>query len=691
MTGKNLAVLAGLLLLCPAGTHAARGEVTVLGAWYRADTPFPEFMPLWYEGISDRDPILAGERYATEGIPLGSSIHVYLHNGGGEPAEAGDILFEGTSLSKAVASDESRGNKYERASSIFFGDLSPDERQRLISAGEPVWWRIDPAVIPAGGVAEAVVRLRGQPVGPGVRVSIVAGEPTEEMIVAADARVPRIAGISFGAGLDEACVYFRHPKGGGVAPSRILVDGRDATGRSTVKTDGNVDIVPAVVRFREPLAAGSYHLFQGVYADGGVAWGGLRAWHFDFPYGIWGSRPGKEGETEKAREYVRDIHAHNMNVQMEMVGSAAVSEFLKSDEGLGVFAELGLRRMVSDPGKGNVRDPFAYFLMDEPDAHDYNFTELDLRRRVGAHAQWLVERSARIRREDPVTPHLLNVDVTFKPQNWPMYGQLPDILATDPYYTARLRQCYDRHAERLPLFLQPTIIYAVAAEAQAAAAPRPTHVILYSVRHTRDEIFRYPTPEEKRIEVYYSIGAGAKGISYWWYSPVPPAYGVGGPEIEARELWNEIGLLGAEVRTAGPVLGRSCPAAVPATGSPHLWTRSLLAGVDTVVLVCVNSNHANDRAGTVYQPIEDAVVKVRIPSWIESPEVFEVSWAGTRRIASGILDGAVALELGRVDLTRLIVITADTELRARLQDRYAELFAERAAALRREPDTRRRP
>ena len=45
--------------------------------------------------------------------------------------------------------------------------------------------------------------------------------------------------------------------------------------------------------------------------------------------------------------------------------------------------------------------------------------------RLGALGQGLVGKSAGIRAKDPVPPILLNIDNTYKPENYYMYAQLP--------------------------------------------------------------------------------------------------------------------------------------------------------------------------------------------------------------------------------------------------------------------------
>lgn len=211
---------------------------------------------------------------------------------------------------------------------------------------------------------------------------------------------------------------------------------------------------------------------------------------------------------------------------------------------------------------------------------------------------------------------------------------------------------------------------------QLACAPKPLHLILNSVHHIEEgEPFRFATPQEKRVEVYYALAAGAKGLSYWWYTPIPPYLGVGADDPQARALWREIGLLGAEVRTAGPVLVRSCPASLPVAGSRRLWVRSLLAGLDTVVLICVNEDYASDRVGTVVRPLEQAVVTFRLPAWLRPQEILEITHRGIQPISWEREGKKLKLYLGRVELTRLVLITSDHSLPHHLQRLYDTQFA----------------
>ena len=127
---------------------------------------------------------------------------------------------------------------------------------------------------------------------------------------------------------------------------------------------------------------------------------------------------------------------------------------------------------------------------------------------------------------------------------------------------------------------------------------------------------------------------------------------------------------------------RSCPAALPVTASGRVWVRCLLAGFDTVVLVCVNDDYASDRLGTVVQPVEKVELSVTLPSWLEPTDVFEVTSEGTRDIQSDRQDTRLTVHLGTLELTRLVLITADRDLRGSMQPKYEQCFAANVQALR---------
>jgi hypothetical protein len=667
MSYRNLIVLVCSCICC---ASCAFSRPSVVGSFYRPDTAFPEFAVYW------------GDTAESSESSLGAAVHVFLRNPGQEPLPVEDVLLEGISLKRAVAHSEKKRKGFLHPASIYFSDLPEPDRERLAGFGEPVWWRVEPQPIPAGGFAEVLVRFRSKPTTSTLRLSIVGKDGSTDLSVRVQEDDPRMESISFSHTLDKVCLYLRYPKGLRRNLLRIRMDGQDVTGDASIGSDPDLDVTPLVISLKRPVDRGSFHFFEVVYDNGRRAYAGIRAWSDELAYGMWGAMPGKEHEVDVARRYVRDLYEHNVNVQMEMVGSAAVREFLKSDEGQQLCETLGIRRMVDYPGKGKTRNPYCYFLVDEPDCGDYRVEDLPHPKRVGSLAQGLALHSAKLREIDPLTPHLLNVDMTYKPENWYNYAQVPDIFAADPYYQERLRASYWEHPEHLPLYQKATFVYAVGSICQSACAPKPLHLILNSVRHTKPERrFRYATPEEKRIEVYYSLAAGAKGISYWWYTPSGTYYGCGASDPQAVALWTEIGLLGAELRTAGEVITQSCPAEIPCTVPSNLWVRSLLAGLDTLIVICVNDDYENNESGTVLRPIEKAEISIDLPEWLKPKDVFEVSAKGIQDVPWKTAGDKLSLDLGGVEVTRLVLITADSEMRSRLQNRYQAKLAGTTANL----------
>ncbi len=689
MTSKTLRLLIGTFLLSLAWlAMGCAGRPAAIGGEYRADRPFPEFMPMWREGWSWKDEAGQKVRYAYEGMPLGGYAFASFRNSTGAPLVVQDVLLQGVSLAQAVAPEHTpKGEPDDKyPSSLQFSKLSAEQIDRLVAAGEPVWWKVEPTSVAPGAIGQITVRLRRNP-------KVAALTFTVPSLPAGDGRIafctaaqqPQFFSINFTREFDAVYAYLRHPGGKGIAPQRILLDGEDVTAACTIAADPAVDTVPVVIRPATPFKAGSWHAFQAVYADGTSARAGLRAWQPGLVYGMWGySKVGKT-EDENRKLFLEDMRVHNINTLMYSV-PWEVRKFLRTPEGQEYSRQTEIRAMTNWAGDA-VNAPFL-FLSDEPDAGDYMSNMLAPYKRIGSLGQWLLARAEMFRREEPGTPVLLNVDNTFKPENWYTYGQLTDLPCADPYYQESVQSVLASDPTNWAAYLKPTYVYGVGTIYQSAAAPKPTHLILHTCRLDIPSFpYRAPTPEEKRIEAYYAMAAGAKALSYWWYTPAGEYFGCGGTDPASRALWKELGLVGAELRSAEPVIIRSCPAAVPVEAPHLLWVRSLLAGDDALALIVVNDNFSSDRLGTVIYPVDKAVLKVQAPSWLKPSEAFELTSEGTRELPWRTEAGRVTLELGKVSVTRLILISGKPGLRERIQQRYEEKFAANVKTLNSAPPT----
>lgn len=669
-------ILAVLLSALTAMAAPSPGETT--HGVYRPDIAFPEFAPMWREGWSWTDEHGEKVRYGYEGMPLGGYLFGYFVNSTSEPLKVEDVLLQGVSLVEGLPPDTPyqgvRGDpKY--ATSIRFSKLPKDQIDKLVAAGTPVWWKVEPMIIPPGGMGEVTIRLRRDPKVDELTIGVpLAAGKTAEMKLHAAKRQPRFFSISFTPELDKAFVYLRHPGGKGVAPKSLRIDGKDVTGQARIVADEKIDTASGVISLDKPFERGSYHFFEADYADGTKAMAGIGAWQLGFLYGMWGCDTRNGTPEQIGGGFLDDLVLHNVNLHMSHCPGPA-NDFMNSEAGHARMEKLGIRKMQNWI---NAEHPAVfYFLTDEPDAADFASNMLPHEERLGSLAQWLVDRCQLFRRKDQAaTPLLLNIDNTFKPENWYMYAQLPDIPCADPYYQEGVQSVWHSDPTNMGAYLKPTYVYGVGTIYQSAGAPDPMHLILHTCKFDfapEETPYRGPTPEEKRVEVYYSLAAGAKQISYWWFCQFDRYHGVGHPDMQP--LWTEIGLVGAEARTVGDLIATGCPADVPVKAPRMIWCRSLLAGADTMILLVVNDNFASDRLGTVVRPHKKTKLAVEAPNWIRPAEVFEVHCDGTKDVGWKSEGGRVGLDLETVELTRMVVITGDKTLRARLQAAYDENFA----------------
>ncbi|MDH7602534.1 MAG: hypothetical protein QHI38_10360 [Armatimonadota bacterium] len=653
----------------------------VLDAFFAADKPFPQFVQYWSD-LAPEEWAAAAERESSR--PLGGYIHVYIRNNTAHKVSVEDVLLQGVSLKRAIAfSSQRKFKKAAFAASIYFSDLSQSERGVLSAAGEPVWYKVDPLSVDPDSTAGIVIRLRQRPAVSKLDLTLKLDSGDLNVSVDTSPRKSLVKSVGFGSGLNEVYCYFEKTSGAN-GVQQVLLDGRDVTSECTIAADPGLSLVPVVCRVSKPLQRGSFHTFTAVFGDGSKATAGLRCWDDELFYGMWGARPGKSEDLVLARGFIDELGEHNINGHMITIASDAVRTYMNSPEGRKHMERLGIRRVVMDPAK--ELKPAAYYLADEPDTADYKVENVPPGSRIGCLGQGLVQRAYELRNTDPITPNMLNVDMTFKPDNWYTYGQLPDIFAADPYFQSHLADVYYRKPYRLSAYTKATEVYAVAACAHSACAPKPLHIILNCTQIVRsDWRFRFATPVEKRIEVYYALAAGAKAFSYWWFVPLSAkgvgSNGLGANTPEARLLWREIGLLGAELRTASSLITRACPVDLDVAADKRLWVKSLVSGADTLIVLVVNDDYACDRAGTVIKPVSNAKLKIPVPRWLAPTSVFEVSCGGISGVKWQVDQGALTVDLGEVDVTRFIVVTSNPDLQHRLQETYQSRFAQNVAKL----------
>lgn len=640
----------------------------VLQAFYRPDRVFPEYGVFWtytaYRPGSTFTPIREG-----------GAICVYIRNSGASSITISDVLINGESLEGALQGNGATARCRCGTVSVYY-----NRNQTLIDAGVPVWWHALPKTIAPGEVSQVYVYLRYRRSSPLSIQVVAAGGNATASVAISGTQVPRIAGANLSPDSNRLYLYLRHPQKGKL-PTTIKIDNVDVTSNCIIGADPDIDLVTVKVNLSATWARGSFHSFQAIYDDGTSAMDGMRMFADDFMYGVWG-----EPKSGLNAAYCADVARHSINRLEEGAGETA-----------GYFSnhvDLMTQWGIWQDNSQTTFWPRTYslFLCDEPDAGDCTAntqtapTEAD---RPGTMAQDLSKLSQSWNASYPAYPTYLNVDENFKPYTWYVYSRVADQFSVDPYYHNALSDVYYSRPWKLPIYTKATYQLAVSDTAVAASEPVPLQVIIATGRFQEEtSAFRWLTPEEDRICAYYSIAAGAKHLCYWWMTGTNRTLwgynGIGIPDQPgSAALWREMGLVGAELGTLSPLIQSGCAARMPITASTgRLWTRALLCGVDTMLLICINDDHANDRSGSIVRSIDDCNVSFDLPAWLLSPaNVFEVDYKGIHDVSYSVAGGHITLDLGRTDVTRAIVITSDNRLKGQLQSRYTSIYGPRVSEL----------
>ena len=672
--GRPYALVKSLLAAAWFGSTVTQvgAAVDIIGVQYQQDELFPEFNCIWH----DKD-------YPTScsGTYLGGNLHVYLKNTGASSITFTDATLAGYNLNTVLKENVTQSN----ARSVHYYWLTPPAD--ITAAGVPVWWKGDPSSIPAGGVGQAIIRLRFPPTTTTVAVGVQTTGGNVSTNIPIEATPPQLASVGFSQ--DRTKVYLHWRRAGGAGPTTIKMDGNDVTGITSTVNDPALNFAESVINLASPLTYMSYHVFQGVYADGKTATASLRAWSHEFIHASWGVFPVADGDLAGGKAFVDASLDRGLNAIQNQAGGG-VTDYLQTGAGKAYAASRGYGMIVWN--KYSSDNPLLSFLEDEVDGVEdrisKNYCSDDPTKYLlpcGASPMGILAMREIAEGEDyratyPNTPTTINMAATFKPENYYAWGQAVDVLQSDPYYQKRLKDTYWFNPERIPLYKKAyPYIYAIVKGATRAAEPNPYHVILQSTESREtvngvDTTWPFATPQAKRTEAYYALAAGTKGMSYWWFKPCGGncSNGLGDQSKQAaRDVWKEMGLYGNEIKTVSHLLVASHPVDWPLTPSTNVWARALAVGTNTLMLLIVNDNHYNDVAGFHSTDVPNATITATLPAWMQtSLNAFEVS-AGGLSDASAVVNGSqLQVNLGTLKLTRMIILTKDAQLRSTLQQRY---------------------
>ncbi len=653
------------------GTTAG-GAVSLLGVQYQEDdlAIYTEFQCFWKDS-----------NYPTScGVPLpGANLHVFIKNDGTSAVTLDDVTLINYSLKSILKRNDLNGHL---ANSIWFYWDNPP--QDILNAGEPAWYKMDPASIPAGGVGQVIVRLRKVPVTSPLAVNVDTSANILNTSIAVDANVPQLANISFSQDLKKVYLYWR--RAGGAAPTTIKMDGIDVTSTTTTVGDPGDDFAVSVVSLSTALSEMSYHVFQGVYSDTQTATGGVRTWVNPFIYCSWAAFPVPDGDTAMAQDWMDTCQDRGINTLEMNSASGGLMQYLGTSAGRAYADSRNYGFIKDDTSWGTwSNNPRMWFIDDEPDIEEANLVSnfcgtgykmpcsSNQAGTMGMHFVSLGE-ELRGRKDRPTT---INLDGTWKPYSYFAYGQLSDCLCIDHYFQPKVRHAYYDMPETLPLYRQADVVYATALAGTRAAEPNPSRQLLYSCEINGDapvDPWPWAAPECKRIEAYYAMAAGAKGLGYWWFKKNPSGSNglADDSNLQAQDpaFWQEVGLIGAETKWLQPYLVTSHPVDLDAVGSTNVWVKGLARGTDTFILFVVNDDYWLDQ-DYHNTPISNASVTFGLPSWmLSSPAAFEVSRSGISTVNTSLNGSDLTLSLGTLNVAKIVIVTVDPQLRMTLQQRY---------------------
>lgn len=617
----------GLILVCAifsggiasafAEEPRSAGPIQVDDAYFHADTD-----GLNADGKSK--PRLPGTAAST--APAGA-LKVFMHNRGTVPVAVEAVALGGIPLAK----------------------LREEPRHNVI------WWRTCPDPIPAGAYGEVTVRLRN-PIEVDAFLSLRAGQ---QKIDAAISRRPpsfRIETVAWQDRGQEVTLVARQyaseqADSGQASPiEKVLWDGLDVTSQSRILAPRFfAGICPVVMHLPTALPSGSYHTYKLVAADGQAAACTLRTLEDFLRLDVFG-----------AADLDKDVK----------LGINSLTHFGPRDRSeLDIYAQYGLRTAFpagQDPPR-DIRGHaalYAYYV-DEPDVWDYSAMWPEPLR-IGYHAPELAAQFAKLAAADPARPAWLNLDMTYTPDNYYVYGHLADIVGLDNYALTI--------GQSLGSFRQS------AEFCRHAAGPHRMEVVAQVNWEDRGPNMKFPRPPfapEVRIQFLYGLGSGARGFSgYEWYDEGNHHGAKGYPDV-----LQAIGQTYRSFELVAPLILQAHPTNLATCDDRDVWLKTLVCGADAVLMVAVNDNYQSLPRDFVQTPKRHVAIRLPAIPWLKSVQAARV---GDGAFSPLIImpDGQNStIVLPELSTGELILVTDDPQQMERLRSRYAMLQQESALRL----------
>jgi len=576
-----------------------------------------------------------GGKYSwTEGAPgladfaqtdrRAGTLKVYVHNDGAAPARVDATALNGVAL----------------------------EHLRTNEKHEVIWWRTWPDPVPAKGFAEISVRLR-YPLKADAALTLEADGKPLKAIVPAKPPSFRIETVAWQNAGKEVFLVAEQLGPEATRVTKVLLDGVDVTKRARILASGffcgacPVTLTPPVA-----LRPGSFHTYKLVAANGEAVACTLRTLDEFLRLGMYGA-----GDLERNLKLGINCAAHFRPLDREPLDRYAA------------FGQRSAFHVNADPPAPEVRGHPAvhtYVLHDEPDCWDYSADEWPAAMRIGFHGPDIVRHTQQCAEADPAKPVQVTLDLTYKPANYYVYAQLPDIVAPD---------CYP-----LTIGMPLAWVREVTETCRKAAGPRRVEAIPqvdFEDRHKVEMKFRRPPfAREVIIQYLYALGAGARGFSGWeWFdekSDFADFYGA--PNY--ADVLDAVGQVYRRFALVSPLILQAHPTALATCTDEQVWVKTLICGGDALLLVVVNDDYEPLPSDFAHHPKRE--VEIRLPAipWLKAGYAGKVDDGAFTPLTVAPGNGTTGLTLPELDTGAVILVAADARVTRALLQRYHQHQAE---------------
>jgi len=477
---------------------------------------------------------------------------------------------------------------------------------------EILWYRCRPNPIPPHGMADVTVVLpETSPEQITVELPTSTGKVLRHVVKCAPESL-RFQAVRFGPDLRTVYVYLRSES----PIKRLRLDGMDVRRYASawpIKMADGLGFVCLVLP--KPLSKGSFHILEAESVRAST-FCQVRVIPSQFLVGVYGSVT-PENITDWAQHgcnhylsfgWINPTDIGLMERQGISVGLKAIPAPLV-DRGTGqvvAFDEATARERIREV---NNQPGFLYHhMVDEPDVADYYAG-----RWLGSTAMELAARVEFSERIDPEHFTFIQLDNTFRPNNYRVYGESADVLATHRYSLGNyVRTEAGQEAVKRTAFMDDLV--ETLERFRLATEPRLFFMVPQFFNLGPGRKGRAPTIAEMRLQCYAMIAGGACGLIHYIHS----GSSGGGEGARSKDLWDAMTDLHRELRSVGEILAVATPAPKEwaRTNTPNVSATLLLSG-NRMLVVLINRAHRSTLEQFISRPVHSVTVTLRIPPWVK--------------------------------------------------------------------------